>query len=125
MKSLFLKMLVYTTFIAFISCDKPLPAFSDVDLKIWNEDKGACLGKRAGMEDALQRQKEKFIGLTEMQVVTLLGRPDHNELYKRNQKFYYYLIQPSKDCGTANTENPRELTIRFTAMGIANEVSIE
>lgn len=78
------------------------------------------------METSLEQQKNKLLGLTEAQIGTLLGRPDDNELYKRNQKFYHYAIEASKNCGAvAPGKSPKELIIRFTAMGIANEVSIE
>jgi hypothetical protein len=109
----------------FLTCGKSLPTLEAVDLALWAEDKNACQGKRAQMEDALRIQQQDLMGLTEMQIVTLFGRPDDNELYKRNQKFYHYFIQPGKPCSPTGEENPRELIIRFTAMGIVNEVSIE
>jgi hypothetical protein len=60
-----------------------------------------------------------------MKVVELLGRPDQNELYTRNQKFYYYFIQPAPDCGGSKDSISSRLVIRFNAMGLAKEVSVE
>jgi outer membrane protein assembly factor BamE (lipoprotein component of BamABCDE complex) len=71
----------------------------------------------------LQEQKNKLQGLTEMQIIALLGRPDQNELYSRNQKFYYYSLEPGKACGQ-NIE-PKRLSVRFNAVGRANEVELE
>ncbi len=111
--------------IIFFSCGKSLPSLQNIDFKQWTEDKNACGGQRVSMLDAITAQKESFLGLSEMQIMELLGRPDDNELYKRNQKFYYYLLQPAKDCKQNGLSSPLKLTIRFNAMGIAKEVSIE
>jgi outer membrane protein assembly factor BamE (lipoprotein component of BamABCDE complex) len=74
--------------------------------------------------EAIQNQKEKLLALKESQIIELLGRPDRNELYKRNQKFFYYYLMPSPDCPNASTESKR-LVIRFNAMGLAKEVAVE
>jgi outer membrane protein assembly factor BamE (lipoprotein component of BamABCDE complex) len=109
----------------FSSCGQPLPTLENFDVKIWEQDKNACSGKRTLMTDALSKQKEKLLALSENQIVRLLGRPDHNELYKRNQKFYYYFLEPSENCKEQKHSSPQKLVIRFNAMGIAKEVSIE
>jgi len=108
-----------------LSCGKPLPTLDDVDLQAWKNDKLGCLGKRDGMFNPLEKQKEKLLGLSEQDVIALLGKPDENELYKRNQKFYYYFLQPAKTCGDADSENPKKLVVRFNATGLAKEVGIE
>lgn len=59
-----------------------------------------------------------------MEIVDLMGRPDRNELYKRNQKFYYYWIVPGEPCGKPN-DSGTKLTLRFNAVGKAKEVSID
>ncbi|MBS1544274.1 MAG: hypothetical protein JST14_11610, partial [Bacteroidetes bacterium] len=59
----------------------------------------------------------------EMDVIELLGRADRNELYERNQKFYYYYIQGGPSCG-GQASASRKLTIRFNAMGYAQVVAI-
>src|SRR5271154_2228697 len=81
------------------SCDRPLPSFTGIDFNAWKSDKNGCGGKRAAVVDTLHNQKNKLQGLSEMQVVEMLGRPDQYELYKRNQKFYYYWLEPGKACG--------------------------
>jgi hypothetical protein len=108
------------------SCGKSLPELTNIDLEVWQQDRNGCLGKRAEMKNSLEQQKNKLLGLSETQIGEILGRPDDNELYKRNQKFYHYAIEASKNCGAVPlNSSPKELIIRFTAMGIANEVSIE
>jgi outer membrane protein assembly factor BamE (lipoprotein component of BamABCDE complex) len=117
--------LIIFLFALLSSCGQPLPTLEHVDLKIWSEDKNACSGKRATMTDAIESQKEKLLGLSENQIVDLLGRPDHNELYKRNQKFYYYFLEPAPNCANTKVDRTHQLIIRFNAMGLAKEVSVE
>ena len=106
------------------SCGKSLPSLT-INLNQWIEDRNGCLGLRSKMMATVDQEKEKLLGLTEQQIVTLLSRPDQNELYKRNQKFYYYYLQPSHDCSTPAVVSAKQLVIRFNAMGIAKEISIE
>ncbi|WP_276373884.1 hypothetical protein [Chryseolinea sp. H1M3-3] len=104
---------------------KELPALEQVDLAIWKEDKFACSGKRASMVDAMNSQADKLLALSQQEIVELLGKPDANELYKRNQKFFYYFLQPSKSCSDTVTTEPKKLVIRFNAMGLAKEIAVE
>lgn len=77
------------------------------------------------MFEVIQSQKEKLLSLSEAEVMGLLGRPDENELYKRNQKFFYYNILPSRTCSGRTDSLTARLVIRFNAMGLAKEVTIE
>jgi hypothetical protein len=111
--------------IIFFSCDKPLPTLEGIDASRWEADKNGCQGVRAGMRGSIEKEKEKLLSLTQMQVVKLLGRPDQNELSKRNQKFFYYFIEPAPACGGATDSLSARLSIRFNAVGLAKEVAIE
>ena len=77
------------------------------------------------MRESIESQKEKLLALDQLQIVELLGRPDQNELSKRNQKFFYYFIDPAPRCAGASNTAAKRLVIRFNAMGLAKEVSIE
>ena len=106
------------------SCERPLPELKGIDSKSWKEDKGACNHIRSTMIDAMKAEKEKLLALSEMQIVELLGRADENELYTRNQKFFYYYLEPSPSCDSLKGENATRLVIRFNAVGLAKEVSL-
>lgn len=106
-----------------VSCTKPLPTLEGVDIGKWKDDKNGCFGNRQEMEPALTREMNKLKGLSEMDIVDLLGRPDENELYKRNQKFFSYYVTPGPDCADPE-ELPKKLVIRFNAMGYAQLVSV-
>jgi hypothetical protein len=96
-----------------------------MDLEQWKDDKNGCQNIRAGMRKAIDREKNKLLSLGEMQVVELLGKPDQNELSRRNQKFFYYFIEPAPRCKVSADTIVEKLVIRFNAMGLAKEVAIE
>jgi len=119
------RLFILTSLLALlISCGKSLPALDNLDLELWKKDKDGCNGFRFETREAMENNTEKLKGLSEMDIVNLLGSPDQNELYKRNQKFYTYFIQSSSSCVNA-VESPLKLVIRFNAMGLAKEVTIE
>ncbi len=119
------KQVLYSIlFILFITaCSKPLPSLDGIDLKTWKEDKNGCLNNRSQFIAQLEKQKEKLKSLDQTEIIQLLGRPDRNELYKRNQKFFYYFLEPGVLCGI--DKEPRRLSIRFNAVELAKEVVIE
>jgi hypothetical protein len=105
------------------ACDRPLPTLEGIDLAQWKNDRNGCGSFRTSVITPLQNQKNKLQGLSEMQIIALLGRADQNELYKRNQKFYYYFLEPGKACG--HVAAPRKLSVRFNATGLAKEIEVE
>lgn len=117
----------YVTIIFLIqfSCGKPLPTLDQVDLAAWKNDRLACEGRRASMLSAIESQSHKLLSLSESEIISLLGKPDEAELYKRNQKFYYYFVEPSRECPQAGGSDSRKLVIRFNATGLAKEVAVE
>lgn len=121
----FARLNIFLSAIILCACNNALPVLDGMDELSWKSDKNACGGKRSEMIDTIKKQKEKLLALSELQIVELLGKPDQNELYKRNQKFFYYFVQPSKECAFAKIDHPERLVIRFNAMGLAKEVSVE
>lgn len=106
------------------SCGKSLPELEGIDIQTWKSDRNGCSSKRLQMRDAIQKEKNKLLSLDELAIIQLLGKPDRNELYKRNQKFYYYFLEPSELCST-RVSSPGKLSIRFNAIGLAKEVVVE
>lgn len=106
------------------ACSNPLPDLEGVDLAVWKDDRQGCHGKRTPFEESLRSQREKLKGLSEMDVVRLLGRPDRNDLSERNEKYYYFFIDPAPECEAGDSTATR-LVIRFNATGVSKEVSVE
>jgi hypothetical protein len=119
------KWLSALIFFLLLSCGKALPELEGIDQKLWKDDRNGCSGKRFKMAAAVKGEKNKLLALDEMQIVKLLGNPDRNELFKRNQKFYYYFIEPSPDCKHDSTLHSLSLVVRFNAMGLAKETALE
>lgn len=119
------KLVWFSLFFSFLlSCGKPLPNLENMDIEKWKVDKAGCTLVRKSLIEQLDQQREKIKSLSESEVVELLGRPDKNELLKRNQKFFYYFLEPGPTCPNGNPEF-KKLMIRFNAIGLAKEVSIE
>lgn len=93
----------------------------DFDEAAWRDDPNGCEGVRMDLAQALQQNIDRLKGLTQDQTIELLGKPDQNELYKRNQKFFIY----NMNCvASDSTKLPVYLSIRFNATGLAKEVMI-
>ena len=105
------------------ACGREVPVLEGMDMDKWKSDRNACLGYRKEAAPILKSEMIKLKGLPESDILTLLGRPDQNELYKRNQKFYSYFLSPGPNCHTPDS-SAEKLIIRFNAVGYAQQVSI-
>lgn len=119
-KVIFLLVLSITFQLTYCRKKKSIEGF---DTKAWTEDVNGCQAKRAAMMDDLLKIKFKLRGQKIGEIKDILGRPDAIELYKRDQKYYIYYMEPGVECSAAK-EDPLKLYVRFTAVGIANELSI-
>jgi len=118
------RLLSVLIFAATFGCGKSLPELENLNLTDWKNDKNGCATYRSQHIEEIKTQKEKLLALNEAQIIKLLGRPDRNELYKRNQKFYQYYLEAGANCATPK-ESALKLAIRFNAMGLAKEIAIE
>jgi len=119
MKKLFIACLLIAG-----ACGKSLPTMDGIDLHQWKEDKNGCNHYREKTSGSLNSQFDKLKALDESQIAELLGKPDQTELYRRNQKFYTYFLEPSVKCNPSK-EKPKKLVIRFNGMRMAKEVEME
>jgi outer membrane protein assembly factor BamE (lipoprotein component of BamABCDE complex) len=104
-----------------ISCNSA-PTLENFDSDVWASDRYGCRDLRGKYYSSLKLQKSKLLGLNEMEVVQVLGKPDQNELFTRNQKFYYYFLEPSEKCADTSPSAKR-LVLRFNAVGLLKEIS--
>jgi hypothetical protein len=111
--------------LSLLSCRNEKAQIEGFDSALWQTDRNGCNGQRVSLTDALLNHKDNVLGLDEMEVVALFGKPDENELYKRNQKFYYYYIDPATSCGKPFDGPVRKLVVRFNAVGLVKEVLVE
>lgn len=111
-----------------ISCQKSLPDLKDFDSAAWKNDPLGCLNEREKLLNQLEKNKEKFIGLGQNQVLSILGKPDIQNLYQRNQRFYVYFYQKGRQCEEdiydLDIRNAEVVQIRFSALDAVTEVVI-
>lgn len=91
------------------------------DRSLWAEGMYGCEGNRPELVQVILKSRQKLMGKTEDRIISTLGKPDRNELYERNQKFYIYYLDPGPLCHTPDPD-PDMLVLRFSAVGICNEV---
>lgn len=107
-------------FFFLIGCNEPIDT-GNFDSQAWKNDRNGCKADRIEIYEDLAAIKENLIGLNEMEIQDLLGKPDRKEISKRSQRFYKYYLEPGPECGevpgTAAT-----FEIRFGALGYANEL---
>lgn len=105
-------------------CGKERFTIDGFDESSWKEDNYGCEGQRLKQLDLIKASKEILLGKTQNQIRDVLGAPDEHELYERTRKFFYYYLEPSEKCEDTSGSQPRILQIRFSAMGISNELFV-
>ena len=108
----------------FTACGKSRPEIKGFDRDRWKNDSNGCKKERLSLSDAVLASKDQLLGLSEMDIVSVLGNPDQHELSTRNQKFYRYYLEPNEKCGSASL-HPKKLVVRFNAVGLAKEITLE
>jgi hypothetical protein len=107
-----------------IACGKSGPAIEGFDRAVWKNDQNGCGAHRATLSEVVLKNKDQLLGLGEMDIISVLGNPDQWELYSRNQKFYRYYLEPNEKCGSPSL-HPKRLVVRFNAVGLAKEITLE
>lgn len=105
-------------------CTGPQEELTGIDWNAWKQDRSGCQRQRLAYLDPITLQKDKLKARSEMDIVDLMGRPDQTELYKRNQKFFTYYVVDGPGCASVDSA-AKKLVIRFNAMGLAKEISVE
>lgn len=123
MKKLIIPGLLVSLIFGALSCTKKVDT-GDFDVDAWKGDAKGCEGVRTELIDDLVAIKPNLLGLYQKSVISVLGDPEEQELYSRSQTYYIYYIDGAEGCPNP-TPDPRKLEVRFTALGIANEVNIK
>ena len=91
------------------------------DREKWIADPNGCKAERAELINTLLEQKNKIAGLSDREVIQLLGKPDETNLYRRTQRFLVYFTSNGPACDTSEHHSSR-LEIRISALNEANEI---
>jgi len=119
----------YGIFFFLSGCDTPLDS-TKFDLTHWKNDKLACENfRQTSLSDFKKLIQPHLIDLSEKQLVNYLGAPDFRELYKRNQKFYYYQLEKTVACQSKTQskilqKNTLYVVVRMNALNKVSSVTI-
>lgn len=91
------------------------------DSEKWKNDLKGCKNERLQLVETLEAQKEQLMGLSQAQIVALLGKPDAQELLKRNAKTFTYYLSEGVQCGKGSKEGVA-LIIHFGALNYVSEI---
>jgi len=94
------------------------------DSTMWKSDKNGCKKERLTLYKDVLNNQDELLGLNNRQIISLLGMPERNELYQRNQKFFIYTISPSSKCNNDYQGESLFMFIRFNAVGLSQELFI-
>ncbi len=130
-KVLLQNILLSFVFFAQFSCQTNV-SLDNFDSNIWKNDKFGCKNQRLTQVKSLIDQKQKIQGLGQNQIMQVLGKPDFQELYSRNQRFYIYFYQKNEICDqpnnvikTASIQNQKTIKLRFSALDMVTEVLVD
>jgi len=106
--------------ILIIACS-PIPALDNFNMEKWKNDEQGCKSLRKVEISSLMEQRTKLMGLSEEEIIKLLGNPDETNLYQRTQKFLVYYTSPGPKCDMPEAGASR-FEIRISALHVVNEV---
>ena len=92
----------------------------------FRKDKLGCLGTRQQMQPDFERIRLQLKGLSENELLDLLGKPDFQQLSTRNQKYYIYFLEKGRQCENKFAATPSKTAVfRFSAIGLVTEITYE
>lgn len=119
------KIVVLFTLTGFLACTKQ-PDLKGFDLDRWRADRGGCKGQRLAQIDQLKALRRELKGVSANDFADLFGKPDINQLADRNQEYYLYFLESGPHCqDTKQPTSARTIAIRFSAIGLATEVTFQ
>ncbi|WP_026951608.1 hypothetical protein [Algoriphagus mannitolivorans] len=118
--SLVMGLLIWTSF----SCSSPLDA-GKINLENWKADRYGCKGLRIQDLEELRAIKNNFLGADNQALIKTFGRPDRVDLMDKSQSFFFYFLEPSKECdGVEIEKEPLRVLFRLNAISKVSEVTI-
>jgi hypothetical protein len=120
-----IKLLLSLVFLVIASsCSSPLDA-GKINLENWKSDRYGCKGLRMKDLEEFRAIKNNFLGADNQALIKTFGRPDRVDLMDKSQSFFFYFLEPSKECEGVETEKePLRVLFRMNALSKVSEVTI-
>lgn len=103
------------------ACQKNEVKLDNFDKTLWQNDSKGCQNIRWQMLASLEKQKDKLLGLSQEKVTEILGKPDRQDLQKRNAKRFVYYVSEGSQCGSNKSEGVA-LILQFGALNYVSEI---
>lgn len=104
-----------------VSCYS-IPEIEGFNKAEWAAPLRECDDSKEEIARLILKNEALLLGEGQAEIKALLGDPDANELYVRNQKFLYYNLTASDSC--PNVDKALRLSIRFDALDRVKELTI-
>jgi len=118
-------IILFSIGILFSSCTKK-PPIEGLNTEVFRSDRGACKGLRKQFLPWFQQHRLDWKGVSSNDIEDVLGKPDIQQLADRNQEYYIYFFEPGAHCqDPKNPSNAQSISFRFSAMGLATEVTFQ
>lgn len=96
------------------------------DSETWKNDRYACKGERKALVGELDKIRRELYGKKEYIVRNLLGKPDSESLLERNQRIYYYYLEPGTQCNERRGMSEANwVEVRINPTGKVSEVTFK
>lgn len=115
------KYLSFTGIILLLTSCYSVPEIDGFDKEEWLADFESCEDTKLALARTIIAHQELILGEGQAEVKALLGQPSEHELYRRNQKFFYYNLTPTQDSCEITGQR---LSIRFDALDRVKELMI-
>ncbi|MEP4531600.1 MAG: hypothetical protein ABJ004_00845 [Cyclobacteriaceae bacterium] len=87
----------------------------------WKQPITTCQEDKIGLAELVVANQGNVLGKGQAEIKQFLGQPDEHELYRRNQKFFYYNLTAGDTCENLRV---RRLSVLFDALDRAKEVMV-
>jgi len=105
------------------SCGVP-DSLKSFDSETWKADTYACGGNRGKLVTEFEKIRKELYGKKEYVLRNVLGKPDSEELLERNQRIYYYYIEPGNQCTDRSAlSEANRVEVRINALGKVSEIT--
>jgi hypothetical protein len=118
-------LLIMVLLSGILSC-KPKVNLEGFDNEVFKNDKLACTGKRAAQQADFEKIRLNLRGLSENEILQVLGKPDLQMLSVRNQKYYIYFLEKGEQCQNKFADSKSKTAVfRFNAVNLVTEITYE
>jgi hypothetical protein len=98
----------------------------NIALEVFKKDRIGCKNDRTPMIGELEKQKKKFLGISENEIFYTIGRYDYQTIDKKNEKVFVYFLESGTQC--ENLRNRTEATcliLKFNSVSLVKEAIIQ